>query len=171
VNIRLDKLGSFSHIPRCRQGSAAGEVSAMTLRGVGLSIVIVTKHSLDPSVGSLSTRPVPPSVRTNRYQRATVEHHRGHADDRRGGGSCEFYRPAVGARIVCRCLACPDLQKTGVVRATVRMHGEPEKEASRASGSKRLTFGTLLSHLARPGVDPERGLSWMAELRSLERKP
>jgi hypothetical protein len=62
VNIRQAKLGSFSHILCCRQGSAAGEVKAMTVRGVGLSILIVTKHPLDPSVGSLSTRAVPPSV-------------------------------------------------------------------------------------------------------------
>jgi hypothetical protein len=33
----------------------------MTVRGVSLSILIVTKNPLDPSVGSLSTRPVPPS--------------------------------------------------------------------------------------------------------------
>jgi len=142
VNIREAKLGSFSHILCCRQGSAAGEVRAMTVRGVGLSILIVTKHPLDPSAGSL----IDPACPTIRLEQTgtnvqTADHHRGHADDQRGGGSGEFYRTAVWARVVCRWLECPDLQKTGVVRATVRMHGEPEKEESRASGSKRLTLG------------------------------
>jgi hypothetical protein len=139
------------------------------------------RRSIDPYRYKTSTRskrriPIDPRCPTIRLEQTgtsvqTVEHHRGHADDRRGGGNCEFYRPAVWARVVCLWLACPDLQKTGVVRATVRMPGEPEKEGSRASGSKRRNFGTVLSHLGRPGGHPERGLSRMAEVRSLERKP
>ena len=39
------------------------------------------------------------------------------------------------------------------------------------SGSKWLTFGRFLSHIARPGIDPERGSRPRGDRRWPERKP
>jgi hypothetical protein len=139
------------------------------------------RRSIDPYRYKTSPRskrriPIDPPCPTIRVEQTgisvqTVEHHRGHVDDRLGGGSCEFYRPAVWARVVCLRLTCPDLQKTGFVRATIGMHSEQKKRGLGRVAQNGALLGLFLSHLAGPGGDPERGLSWMAELRLLERKP